>query len=490
MTQARKTTAVIAFDGVDITKDISPYLLGLTYTDCEDGEADDLQIRLQDRDGIWLESWAGQMVEAAADGGDTETARLYRVIATGGVNVRSQPSEEAPRIGALVYADEVGVAGSENNWSRIWYAGGTGYVESAHLEPVAADTGWAIGDTVTVTGQPMYTSYGGSPGDAVENYESSIAHLNMGEGIPYPIHVGSLGWFAEAQVQRLGADGSPLEIVRSSGLKIRAAIRTEAGELDCGQFELDTLACSGPPAVVNVKTTALPFTSKIRLTRKNKAWENYRLSGIAGEIAQKAGLACMYLPEDDPEYARVEQYQCGDIAFLAQLCREAGYSLKCANNMIVIFEQSEFEGAEPLRTIKKGDKSYLSYKLNTKEADAHYASCRVRWTAPDGSLIEGVARVADYDPEDTANEQLELRRRCDSVAEAEHLAEKYLRLHNKHQRQASFTLPGDVTIGAGLTVRLSGWGLWDGKYIVTRAVHTVSGGYTTQIELRKCLEGY
>jgi len=47
-----------------------------------------------------------------------------------------------------------------------------------------------------------------------------------------------------------------------------------------------------------------------------------------------------------------------------------------------------------------------------------------------------------------------------------------------------------VGLVAGVTVMLKGWGGWDGKYIVTKAVHTVGGsGYTTQISLRKVL-GY
>ena len=44
---------------------------------------------------------------------------------------------------------------------------------------------------------------------------------------------------------------------------------------------------------------------------------------------------------------------------------------------------------------------------------------------------------------------------------------------------------------ASVTVELKGWGAFDGKYIITQAVHTVGGsGYTTQIKLRRVLEGY
>lgn len=65
---ARRTWADISFQGVNITKNIRPYFLGLTYTDNEDGQADDLQIVLQDREQIWQESWLEDMVNAAVGG--------------------------------------------------------------------------------------------------------------------------------------------------------------------------------------------------------------------------------------------------------------------------------------------------------------------------------------------------------------------------------------------------------------------------------------
>lgn len=65
---ARRAWADITFQGVSITNSIRPYFLSLTYTDNEDGEADDLQIRLQDQAQIWQEKWLEDMVNAAASG--------------------------------------------------------------------------------------------------------------------------------------------------------------------------------------------------------------------------------------------------------------------------------------------------------------------------------------------------------------------------------------------------------------------------------------
>lgn len=43
---ARRTTAEFVFAGTNITKSMVPYFLSATYTDNEEGETDDLQIKL------------------------------------------------------------------------------------------------------------------------------------------------------------------------------------------------------------------------------------------------------------------------------------------------------------------------------------------------------------------------------------------------------------------------------------------------------------
>jgi len=263
--------------------------------------------------------------------------------------------------------------------------------------------------------------------------------------------------------------------------------------LDCGQFELDTVNASGPPATIALKATSLPYTSQVRQTEKSKAWEAYNLSGIANEMAGANGMACLYESASDPYYDRVEQYKTSDIAFLSQLCHDAGISLKATNNILVLFDQAQYEAKGAVLTLKRGAGGYTKYKLDVGSADTLYSSCRVSYVDPNtGKCIEGVAKVEDYNADSKNNQQLEVSAKVASADEAKALAEKRLRLHNKYTRSASFTLPGNPNVTAGVTVMLEGWGGWDGKYIVKQAVHAVdsSGGYTTQIKLRRVLEGY
>ena len=63
----RRAAVTISIKGHDVTLDLMPYLVSLTYTDKADEELDDLQIVLEDREGLWQGDWlpqAGDIIEA------------------------------------------------------------------------------------------------------------------------------------------------------------------------------------------------------------------------------------------------------------------------------------------------------------------------------------------------------------------------------------------------------------------------------------------
>jgi len=258
------------------------------------------------------------------------------------------------------------------------------------------------------------------------------------------------------------------------------------GPLPTGSFEVDSVEAGGPPSTVSIRASSLAYGSSVRQTKKTKAWENCSLSVIANEIAGNAGLTCMYEAARDPTYERKEQTKKSDISFLSELCHDEGISLKCTDGQLVLFDQSTYEALPPVMTIRRGDGTYEDYSLTTGAAETQYGSCRVSYSDPaTGQCIEATAKA---DGEDGDSEQvLEITARVSSVGEAKALAEKQLRLHNKFNRSASFTLPGNTLLVAGVTVQLEGWGGWDGKYMVKQAAHKVGGSYTTKIDLRKVL---
>lgn len=346
--QARRTRFQCLFDGTDITSDIAPYLLSVTYIDNDDAEGDDLQLQLQDRDKVWLNSWLSAAVETAA------------------------------------------------------------------------------GDNLKIRG--------------------TITAEN---------------WISDGKDQ----------------------------SLDCGEFELDSVSASGPPSTVTIKATSLPYSSQIRQTKVSKAWEAYRLSGILSEIAAKHGMASMFDAENDPYYKRVEQTRTTDIKFLLKLCQDAGLNLKATDGTLVIYDQAAYEAKEPVIFINQSN--VLDWKLGTQQTDTEYQSCRVSYVLPDGTAIEGIAKVDDYDEKSKTNQQLEVYAQVADADEAKALAAKHLRLHNKFSRQVSFTVPGNPLYLAGEVMEVSEFGMFDGRYLCTQAKHAVgSSGYRTTVTGRRILEGY
>ncbi len=352
-------------------------------------------------------------------------------------------------------------------------------------------------DTLSGGGETVYTVVKGDTLSGIAaKYGTTYQEIAKANGIKNPNLI-----YPGQQFKIPGTGGGEADsgtISADAGLKMDAVILQEnwAGDgkdslLPCGEFELDSVAASGPPAVINIKGTSLPFTAQVRQTKKSKAWENYTLSGIANEIAGANGMVCMYESASDPFYSRVEQVKTSDIQFLETLCHKAGISLKATNRTLVLFDQAAYESKSAVFTVRRGSGTYTKYKLNVGTADTQYSSCRVSYVDPTGKCIEGIAKVEDYKADAKNNQQLEITAKVSDKAEAKALAEKLLRKHNRYAKTASFTLPGNPDLVAGVTVMLEKWGGWDGKYIVTQAKHTVGGsGYMVQVRLRRVLEGY
>ena len=83
---------------------------------------------------------------------------------------------------------------------------------------------------------------------------------------------------------------------------------------------------------------------------------------------------------------------------------------------------------------------------------------------------------------------LKVNQKCETQADAERLARNKLREKNKEQVKVNLTTLGNFACAAGNVVKLSGFGKFDFNYLIEKATHTLQDGYTTQVELRRCLE--
>ena len=129
---ARRADLQVTFAGTDISEAVNKDLISFTYTDNEEDETDDLQIKMHDRDGKWLTKWLNNAINAAAEGGKTiDTKPLdssskdnkgseslkYKVVSAGGVNIRSSPGEQYNIRGTLPYGTVIDVTNIVNGWA-------------------------------------------------------------------------------------------------------------------------------------------------------------------------------------------------------------------------------------------------------------------------------------------------------------------------------------------------------------------------------------
>ena len=173
---------------------------------------------------------------------------------------------------------------------------------------------------------------------------------------------------------------------------------------------------------------------------------------------------------------------------LSRLCKAAGIALKVSANTIIMFDEAAFEKKDAVRSLINGKSDIISYNLSDGASDTTYSSCHVSYTDSGGKTIEYT-----YTPRnsDGSGQVLEINEKVSDREEARQLAMKRLRQKNKNKFSAKFKLVGDVGLVAGVTMNVSGFGSFDGKYIVEQAVHSISSsGYITTVQARKVLEEY
>lgn len=270
---------------------------------------------------------------------------------------------------------------------------------------------------------------------------------------------------------------------------------TPSSDAILGTFEVDELESSGPPSVVNIRAVSVPYNTNLRGVTHTRSWEKANLKTIAQDVATSAEMALFWDTQENPVLERAEQTEQSDLSFLLALCQSQGLALKITGTKIVVFDEMKYEAAEPVATLLMPTSDLkvvngwaitgiTSYRLKTKIRDV-YAACTVTYQqSKKKAKIQGT-----YKLEGKTGRTLFINEQVETIVEAERLAKKRLREKNKDETTASFTVTGCLWLSAGSCVNLLGYGQFDGKYLITRATHSLHP-FTTSIELRRCLDGY
>ena len=271
-------------------------------------------------------------------------------------------------------------------------------------------------------------------------------------------------------------------------------------DLKLGLFEIDEISSSGYPSEVQIRSVSVPDNNKLRGVERTRSWEKAELKTICNDVATGAEMELVFDTEQNPKIDRAEQTEQSDLAFLLALTRDQGLALKIHEKKVVVFDETKYEEEEAKITIVKprtmfvpsGDQAYvlnvLGYSLSNKTRDI-YKACHVKHQqSKTKAVIE--ATFTDPDKKDKEGKTLEIKEQVETIADAERLAKKRLREKNCNEWTGSFTVVGNFNLVAAMTINLLGFGAFDGKYIITRASHSIGSGYQTSIDVRRCLNGY
>ena len=427
---ARRVQLKLKFNGVDVPENINLHLTGATYTDEEEDSTDDLQITYEDRENKLLGNW---------------------------LEVKPTTSKSKKQVEKKV-EDEKTLNYVVQRGDTLWEIASK-YLGSGTKYPQIAQENNIKNPNLIYPGQVFKITTGGGASSTVKEKEES----EKGQG------AGGSG----------GSSGAKPKLVSAVLVQKNWNDTGKDVTLDMGTFEIDSVDMSGPPDKITVKSTSIPYTSKLRMEKKNKAWE---------QISGKNGLKLMYEASENPTYKRKEQVQTSDIKFLQGLCHAAGMALKVTTLTIVIYDAAEYDKKPAVRTFKKGSGDIISYKMGTKLTDTAYTSCHVSYTDPDSK--ETIEYTYTPDSKTGTGQTLEVNEKVNSKAEAIRLAKKRLREKNTQEYTASLKVVGDVSLVAGITVKLKGFQQFDKKYKVTQAKHNLLDGYTVDLSLKQVLEGY
>lgn len=251
--------------------------------------------------------------------------------------------------------------------------------------------------------------------------------------------------------------------------------------LPCGIYEVDEINYSAPPKVIEIKAVSAKITKPVCAEKHNRAWENVKLSTIAADLAANNNLKLFYDVAEDPFIERREQNELSDLEFIADLAKNYGLSVKTNDDKLIIFDEELYETHEPVSEIKSSDPYIINWRFSTKCAGI-YKSARVRYHHP---TKNETFTATDTDPaaEGTAR-VLEINERVDNQSDANKIAHKRLQQANSREITGTITLLGNLKFLAGVNITCSGFGNFDGKYLIESVQHKLTDGYTCTLNLK------
>lgn len=251
------------------------------------------------------------------------------------------------------------------------------------------------------------------------------------------------------------------------------------GPLDCGEFVIDDVEFGGGPMTVDIKGVAMKVGSNFTETKRSRTWEKATIQAIAASLTGKENIQLDYRADYNPVISFVSQTNQSDKSYLYDLCKKYGLTLKMFSTRVIIYDSEELEALASVATLHPTD-MMPGWKAKTTITDTGYSAVEVSYTDRSGKVLK-----YRYEIKGTTAKCYSFTAKVDNLAEAQRVAKAKFREINKAETTFSGEIPGDTRIVSATNINLNGFGVFDGKYFIDKATHTVSSGYTTAIEAHK-----
>jgi phage protein D len=253
----------------------------------------------------------------------------------------------------------------------------------------------------------------------------------------------------------------------------------------CPAFQIDEIKLDGPPDTFTMMGLATFITPAMR-EHNNGAYTNQTLLDIANTIAAKYGLKVYGIPNNlNPNFGYLRQKQETDLGFLKRLAEEYNYNFTIRDGMLIFTWRADLENQPATVTVTRPDVEKFSFKHKTRGI---YKSCELSYFDPVGKTNITVEVPATEPGAETNTSVLKLSgERVENALQAQLKATAQLHLMNMLAQTGSFSGPGKPAYVGGNNLQLTGWGVFDGKWMMEEVQHELIRlhGYTSHVKMRR-----
>ncbi|UVY00390.1 MAG: late control gene D protein [Bacteriophage sp.] len=255
--------------------------------------------------------------------------------------------------------------------------------------------------------------------------------------------------------------------------------------LSCGSFVLDTVKFSGGPLEATMQGLAIPSNSSFKVRERTKTWKKVTIKQIATEIAKRYKIGLSYVASSI-QIASVEQSKKTDSAFLYDLVKDYGLSMKVFRNKIIIFDKGRYEKKKAVATIHRNN--FVDDDWDYSDTlEGTYTGCRITYKSASKNQKALSAYVGLKKETAKGSRILRINEQCDSLSEAKRKAAAQINQANEEATVLTGTIFYNPKVVAGVTVNIADLGKANGKYYVDEVRVIISDSATKQeITLHKC----